>query len=253
MTSQTLDQYFRRLLDLDAFASIDASMNGLQVDNDGKDIKKVAFAVDACKETFLQAVSSGADLLFVHHGLFWGKPLPISGVHRERLRILIENNIALYAVHLPLDQHPELGNNAALSDLVGIEKLEPFGLYHGKKIGYKGNLAKSLSIEEAARKISFMKRPPLAVYPFGKDINETCALLSGSASSELSQAVAEHIDLFITGEVTHSMYHFALESRINLIAAGHYTTEVWGVQRVMERLAREAEIEVEFYDIPTGL
>lgn len=253
MNSKALDTYFRRLLDLDAFASIDVSMNGLQVDNDGKDIQKAAFAVDACRETFLQTAASGADLLFVHHGLFWGKPLSLLGAHRERIRILLENNIALYAVHLPLDQHPELGNNAALADLVGIENLEPFGLYHGKKIGYKGNLKKALTIEEASKQISFMNRPPLAVYPFGKQKNQTCALVSGSASSELSQAVAEGVDLFITGEVSHSMYHFALESRINLIAAGHYTTEVWGVRRVMERLARETEMEVEFYDIPTGL
>ncbi|MDR3192369.1 MAG: Nif3-like dinuclear metal center hexameric protein, partial [Treponema sp.] len=147
-TSGELDKFFRSLLDLDGFSAVDSSLNGIQVDNDGE-IHKIAFAVDASLETFKRAAGAGAGLLFVHHGLFWGSPLRISGTHRERIKFLLEHNLALYAVHLPLDQHPSLGNNAALAELLGIESLEPFGLYHDRKIGYKGMLKEPLTIDEA--------------------------------------------------------------------------------------------------------
>jgi dinuclear metal center YbgI/SA1388 family protein len=166
---------------------------------------------------------------------------------------LLEQNIALYAVHLPLDQHPRLGNNAVLAELLGIEDPEPFGLYHGKKIGYKGKLRKPLTVDQAARAIEFRSSIPLGVYPFGKELNESCAVISGGASHEALQALEENVDLYVTGEIGHGSYHPALEGRLNLIAGGHYTTEVWGVQRVMAECAVQLNIDTEFIDIPTGL
>jgi dinuclear metal center YbgI/SA1388 family protein len=253
MTSLELDRYFRGLLDIDGFSGIDDSLNGLQVDNDGSEIRKVAFATDACLETFERAAASGAGLIFVHHGLFWGKPLALTGVHRKRLAFLLERNLAVYAVHLPLDQHPELGNNAALASLLGIENIEPFGVYHGRKIGYKGTFADPLTVEEAVKRIGFMDRPPNVVLPFGPKKSHTCAVISGGASYEAFQAIDEGIDLYITGEVSHTIYHHALEGRLNLIGGGHYSTEVWGVRKVMERLAVDTGLEAEFIDAPTGL
>lgn len=253
MTSVELDRYFRSHLDIEGFGSVDDSLNGLQVDNDGSEIHKVAFATDACLETFERAAGAGAGFLFVHHGLFWGKPLALTGAHRKRIASLLEKNIALYGVHLPLDQHPELGNNAALAALLGIESIEPFGLYHGRKIGYKGTLSAPLTVEEAVKKIGFMDRPPNVVLPFGPKVNHTCAVVSGGASFEAFQAIEEGIDLYVTGEAGHTIYHHALEGRLNMIAGGHYSTEVWGVRRVMERLAADTGIEVEFIDAPTGL
>lgn len=253
MTSAELDAYVRGLLDLEGFSSADSALNGLQVDNDGAEIRKIAFAVDAAMETFQRAAASGAGLLFVHHGLFWGPHLALRGVHRERLAFLLSRNIALYAVHLPLDQHPELGNNAALAELLGLEEIQPFGLYHGKKIGYKGRLRTPLTVEEAARRISFMDRPPVGVYPFGKRTSGTCAVVSGGAAMEAFQAMDEGVDLFVTGESSHSVYHQAMEGKLNIIAGGHYSTEVWGVRRLMARLAEDSSLEVEFYDAPSGL
>jgi dinuclear metal center YbgI/SA1388 family protein len=253
MTSARLDAYFRSLLDIEGFAATDSSMNGIQVDNDGAEIAKIAFAVDACLETFQQAAASGAGLLFVHHGLFWGRPLRIAGTHRERLRFLLDHNIVLYAAHLPLDQHPALGNNAGLAELLGIVQPEPFGEYHGRKIGCKGKLAQPLSIEEAVKRISFKDRPPLGVYPFGKRESLNCAVVSGGAAEEAVQAIEEGIDLYITGEASHEIYHQALEGHLNMIAGGHYSTEVWGVRRVMEHCAAELSLETEFIDAPTGL
>ncbi|MFP3041309.1 Nif3-like dinuclear metal center hexameric protein [Treponema primitia] len=253
MTSLKLDAYFRSLLDLEGFAGIDPSLNGIQVDNDGAEISKIAFAVDASLETFKRAAEAGAGMLFVHHGLFWGQPLRVSGTHRERLRFLLEHNLALYGLHLPLDQHPSLGNNAGLAELLGIDSPEPFGEYHGRKIGYKGKLAKPLTIEEAVKRISFKDRPPLGVYPFGKQENLSCAVVSGGAAEEALQALDEGIDLYITGEASHQIYHQVLEGHLNMIAGGHYSTEVWGVRRVMENCAAQLNLEVEFIDVPTGL
>jgi dinuclear metal center YbgI/SA1388 family protein len=253
ISTQKLDLFFRKTLDIDGFSAIDSSLNGIQVDNDGSEVEKIAFGVDASLETFTRAVAAGAGLLFVHHGLFWGKPLRVAGNLRGRLQYLLDHNLALYAVHLPLDQHPVLGNNAGLAELLGLENLEPFGLYHGRKIGYKGNFPEPLRIEEAAKRIGFMDHPPLGIYPFGREKNSTCAVISGGAADEALQALEEGIDLYITGEMSHQVYHQCLEGRLNMIAGGHYSTEVWGVRRVMEYCAAELHLDVEFIDVPTGL
>jgi dinuclear metal center YbgI/SA1388 family protein len=252
-TTGKLDAYFSSLLNLEDFKGIDSSQNGLQVDNDGAEIGKIAFAVDANLETFKRAVSCGAGLLFTHHGLLWDEPLRVRGNYRGRLKFLLDHNLALYAVHLPLDEHPQLGNNAALAELLGLRELRPFGLYHGRKIGYKGVLDPPLSIEEAARRVSFAGRPPLGLFPFGPDLNRTCAVVSGGAPREALQAIEEGLDLYVTGEASHSVYHELEEGRLNMIAGGHHSTEVWGVRRIMERCALELSVEGEFIDVPTGL
>jgi dinuclear metal center YbgI/SA1388 family protein len=253
MTTRQLDLFFRGILDIDGFSSIDDSLNGLQADNDGADIEKIAFAVDASLETFKRASLCGAGMLFVHHGLFWGRAERIAGSLRARLQFLLDHNLALYAAHLPLDQHPETGNNAALAELLGIETPEPFGVYHGRKIGYKGKLKTPLSVGEAVKRISFGANKPLGVYPFGKKENRICAVISGGAAREVLQAIEEGADLYVTGEISHSVYHHLLENGINMIAGGHYATEVWGVRRLMESCASQLETDVEFIDVPTGL
>jgi len=253
VTTAALDAFFKSFLDIEGFTGTDVSMNGLQVDNDGGEISKIVFAVDASLETFKRCAAAGGGMIFVHHGLFWGEPLALRGPHRQRIKCLLDNNIALYACHLPLDQHPKLGNNAALAELLGLAGLEPFGLYHGKKIGWKGKLTKPLTVNEAVKAISFMGRPPLGVYPFGKEKSETCAVISGGAAGEAFQAIDENIDLYVTGEMNHTVYSHAAEGKLNMIAGGHYSTEVWGVRKVMEKCAAELSIDTEFIDVPTGL
>jgi dinuclear metal center YbgI/SA1388 family protein len=253
MTTGDLDVFFKNLLDIEGFNTLDSSLNGLQADNDGKEIQKIAFGVDACLESFERAAACGAGMLFVHHGLFWGTPLRIRGGHRSRIQYLLDHNLALYAVHLPLDQHPQWGNNAALAELLGLENPEPFGLYHGRKIGYKGTFNPPLSLEEAVKRIGFMGRPPLGVFPFGKGENRSGAVVSGGAAEESLQAIDEGIDLYVTGEVSHSVYHHVLEGHLNMIAGGHYSTEVWGVRRIMEQCGQQLNLDTEFIDLPTGL
>lgn len=253
MTSRDFDRYIRRILDLDAFQTADSALNGLQVDNSGKVIRKVAFAVDACLETFERAHKAQADLLFVHHGLYWGRVQAVKGSYRERIARLFDYDLALYAVHLPLDQHPSLGNNAGLCALLELGDIEAFGLYHGKKIGYKGILPVALSADDVAGRISFKGRPPLAIWPFGPEKSQSCGIISGGAAMDLSQAIDEGLELYVTGEVTHQIYHLARESRINVVCGGHYATEVWGVRSVMAAFAADTGLETEFIDAPTSL
>jgi len=248
-----IDAFFRGFLDIEGFVSGDDSLNGIQVDNDGSPVKKIAFGVDAAMETFEQAAATGAGMLFVHHGLFWGASARVAGNLRRRIKFLLDHNICLYAVHLPLDQHPKFGNNAVLAGLLGLENIEPFGGYHGRKIGYKGTFPKPVSIDEAVKKISFMERPPAGVFPFGKKECKSAAIMSGGAPGNARDAITEGIDLFVTGESAHQVYHDCLEGKLNMIAGGHYCTEVWGVQAVMRHCSEELGIETEFLDIPTGL
>ncbi|MDR0410887.1 MAG: Nif3-like dinuclear metal center hexameric protein [Treponema sp.] len=251
MTTRQLDAFFKTLFNIEMWE--DVSLNGLQVDNDGAEVEKVAFTVDACMETFERAALAGAGMLFTHHGLFWGTPFALNGAARARLKFLLDNNIALYAVHLPLDQHPRLGNNAVLAQKLGMENIEPFGLYHGRKIGFKGSLKESLSVDEAVQRVGFMNRPPLSALSFGAAKNRTAAVVSGGAADMVHEALVEGIDLFVTGESSHSCYHDALEGGINVIAAGHYASEVWGVRAVMKYCVDELLIDAEFIDAPTGL
>ncbi|MDR2490940.1 MAG: Nif3-like dinuclear metal center hexameric protein [Spirochaetaceae bacterium] len=253
MTTKTLDEYFRKILDIEGFSGVDPSLNGLQVDNDGAEVTKIVFAVDACMESFKRAAAAGAGMIFVHHGLFWGAARRVEGAYRERLKFLLSSNLALYAVHLPLDEHPELGNNAELARLLGLKNLERFGTCFGRKVSFKGTLDKPLTVHEAAQRIAFDSSPPAAILPFGKALNETCALISGGAAHEAEQAAEEGVDLYVTGETAHEVYHLAQESKLNIVAGGHYATEVWGVKKLAQKCAADVSIDTEFIDVPTGL
>jgi dinuclear metal center YbgI/SA1388 family protein len=253
MNLRDFDRWARALLNIDAFKTADDSLNGIQVGDSGAPIKKAAFAVDACAETVARAREAGATLLFVHHGLFWGKAQPIDGSLRERIAALLKADMALYACHLPLDAQPELGNNAVLARMLGLQGLEPFASYHGMKIGFKGRLPKPLSLDEALAKVLPAGDAPRALYPFGPKEIRTVGVVSGGAAFDALQAIDEGLDLYVTGEPSHSIYHTVMEEGLNVIAAGHYATEVHGVKAVAERAAFELGLETAFIDYPTGL
>jgi len=253
LKTQEIDSFFKSFLDIEGFATTDKSMNGIQIDNDGSPINKIAFAVDAALETFAKAKAANAGMIFVHHGLLWSSQARIVGNLRQRIKYLLDHNICLYAVHLPLDQHPQFGNNAVLANLLNLTDIEPFGTYHGRKIGYKGKFPAPVTIDEAVKKINFMERPPLGVFPFGKKENLTAAIASGGAAENAREALEEGIDLFITGESSHQVYHDCLEGKLNMIAAGHYSSEVWGLHAVMRHCRIELGLEAVFIDVPTGL
>jgi dinuclear metal center YbgI/SA1388 family protein len=253
MNIREFDRWCRSFLSIDNLKSIDDSLNGIQVGNTGSDIRTIAFAVDACAETIRRADQAGADLLFVHHGLFWGHPLRIEGSLLERIRMLIEADMALYGCHLPLDMHPELGNNAVLADAIGLVERKPFGVYHGVPIGVSGRLGEPLAIDALILKIlPDLSRPRLLIPP-SKDIVSTVAIVSGGAAFEAFQAFGGDIDLYITGEPSHSVYHQVVEEGLGFLAAGHYATEVWGVKALAAKVENDLGLKAMFIDVPTGL
>jgi dinuclear metal center YbgI/SA1388 family protein len=254
MLLEEIIRYFDSLLPLEVS---DISLNGLQVAREdggsSSEIRKVAFAVDACMASFTRAVESGADLLVVHHGLFWGKALAVTGTHYRRLRYLLDHNLALYAAHLPLDMQPEIGNNAGIADDLGLTRREAFGDYHGTKIGIKGTLPEALGIDGILRLLGLSRDTALGVLDFGTKSIRSVGIISGGADKEVEQALNERLDLYVTGELSHQVYHTCLEGGINLIAGGHYYTETYGVKKLMDRLCRDHEVETVFVDVPTGL
>ncbi len=255
MTLTELDTYFRSFLAIDSYPA-DPSRNGIQIQNsapDEKRIGKVAFAVDACAETIRRAAAYGADVLFVHHGLFWGQCEPITAQLYRRVKTLLDADTALYACHIPLDANEEVGNNYGLARRIGLEQLEPFGLWRGMSIGVAGCLPEALTAEQLAKKLFPHGEQPLHVLPFGNKRIRTVAIISGGAGDDAEQAAAAGFDAYITGEIGHEQYHFALEAGLTVIAGGHYQTETVGVSLVMKKLGEEKGLETVFIDVPTGL
>lgn len=250
---QELDSYFRSILPIADFEKNDVSLNGVQVGDLEGEVGRAAFAVDACMGTFRMAQKWKADFLFVHHGLFWGKPIAVTGTHYERISFLLDNKISLYAAHLPLDMDRHLGNNASLAQKLGLNELAAFGEYHGMSIGRQGTLSSALKMEEVLAKLEIPKENALSILPFGPEQIERVGIISGGATHELAQALDEGLDLYITGDASHVMYHQALEGKINVIAGGHYNTEVWGVKNLSEKCGLDTRLETAFIDNPTGL
>jgi len=253
MDIKELVNWFDKLLKPEDFLRADVSMNGLQVDRRQQEITQAAFAVDACMESFQRAVQAGADLLFVHHGLFWGKPISLTDAHYERISYLMEHDLALYASHLPLDAHPEVGNNAGLANKLDLMNRIPFGEYHGSMIGVKGDLPKELLLETILEVLDMRDEASVSVLPFGRKMVKRVGIISGGAAGEVIQALDEGLDLYITGETAHQIYHPCLEGGINVIAGGHYNTEIYGPKLVAEKLSAEMGMKTTFVDFPTGL
>ncbi len=232
----------------------DKSNNGLQIE--GKpDVRKVVFAVDACMDVFVKAKECNADMIIVHHGLIWGGIDYVRGIVKKRLKFLLDNEISLYAVHLPLDAHPRVGNNAQLLRLLDVEPEEQFGIYKGKPIGFYGRFETSKTLDEIVETLRNKLNEHLVVLNFGDEKIERVGAVSGKGAFALVEAIEKGLDLFITGEAEHGAYHLAKECGINVIFAGHYATETLGVKALMNVIGEEfaGEIEVEFIDIPTGL
>lgn len=253
MTLADLDQMLSETLNHRAWAGKDKSLNGLQVGRKNPEVHRVAFAVDACLQSFERAVAVEADVLVVHHGLFWGMPLAVVGDHQRRLRYLMDHDLALWASHLPLDAHPTLGNNAGLAQALGLTNLEPFGDYRGTKIGFKGQLPTPLRLDRVCELLFHGRENVLQVLGFGKTEVSTVGLVSGGAPQEVAEAIAEGVDLYITGDADHTIHHQALEAGINVISGGHYATETWGVRLLAQHLHRETGLPAIFLDLPTGL
>jgi dinuclear metal center YbgI/SA1388 family protein len=187
----------------------------------------------------------------VHHGLFWGPSHPWTGKKHELLRLLIENNLAVYSSHLPLDAHPKLGNNAQLCAALGFKKLRPFFESHGQTIGFKTQA--KISRAELAMRLARATGAKPRVIPGGPAICRRIGVVTGGAGDGLKTAADEGVDTFVTGEGPHWTYALAEELGINVLYGGHYATETFGVKALASHLSGKFKLPWTFIDHPTGL
>ncbi len=228
----------------------DYAPNGLQVEGKAE-IRKVVTAVTADQFAVDAAVAAGADVLLVHHGYFWkSEPAAIVGMKRRRLAQLLKHDINLIAYHLPLDVHPELGNNAQLAKALGVVNVRPFEADNETSLVLRGELEPALSGHQLAERIAkALDRAPLHIAGHDRPIR-TLAWCTGGAQDYIDGVAAAGLDAFLSGEVSERTYHSAVEQGIDYYACGHHATERGGVQALGERLARELGLEVRFVDTP---
>ena len=255
MNLHELDKFFNSVLHKENFSQ-DISLNGIQVDNcksREKQIRRVAFAVDACEATAKRAIDAGADVLFVHHGLFWGKCQTLTGVFYNRIKAFLDGDLALIAYHIPLDANEEVGNNFGIASRLGLLNVRPFGKWRGMTLGAIGEFEGPVSLTELSGKLFPDGEKPSRILPFGKSEIRRVAIISGGAGEDFEQAVRAKADAYITGEVSHEDFHPIEESGINVIAGGHYQTETVGVRLMQKKVESELGLETVFIDLPTGL
>lgn len=240
------------LLDIGAFE--DYGPNGLQVPGAAQ-VSKLASGVSANRAFIEQAVGCGAQLALAHHGLFWkSQPLALSEPMAARLKIALGADLSLAGYHLPLDAHREIGNNALLCEGLGFEQ-DPakFGEHQGRSIGVIGRNAEGLHLSELKLRITeLLGREPL-VFDAGPDRVRSIGIVSGGGSSSVHDAIACGLDAFLTGEPTERVMADAREGGLHFIAAGHYATETFGIDRLGEMVAERFGVEHEFIDIPNPI
>ena len=225
----------------------DKSKNGLQV-NSKNDILKVGFAVDACLSTAELAKKKKIDLLVVHHGLVWKNRFNSYGLNTLTKKYLKKYNIALYAVHLPLDMHHVYGNNIQLANILGLAKISKFGKYKGRAIGYRGVLKKSASIDKIAKLLNRKLRTKCKVLNYGKSNIRSIGIVSGGGSDSFQEA--KDLDLFIIGDAPYHTFRFTRDFKRNTIILGHYASETVGVKSLMPLIKKTFKVEVVFLDNP---
>lgn len=232
----------------------DYGPNGLQFPGRGR-VEVLVSGVSAGVQLFERAVREQADAVLVHHGLFWGSgPGPIDRAMKRRLAPLFEHDMSLLAYHLPLDAHPEVGNNAVLAREIGAQDAGPFGEHHGSAIGRRARFADDgvPAVELRERVARATGRAPLH-FADGPDVVREVALVSGAGAGWLAEAIAAGVDAFITGEPAERVMNEAQEGGIHFLAAGHYATETFGVRALGERLADRFGVRHVFVDLPNPI
>ena len=250
MKLQELVEYLDNYLRVAEVSDAPTALNGLQVANSGA-VNRVAAAVDGSEATIKAAIAAGCDLLLVHHGLFWDGNLPVTGRRYRRLRALFDHDVAVYSAHLPLDVHPDIGNNAVLAKELGISVRGAFGDYKGVPLGVWGDCA--ITREALAARLDDVLGGRVKLIAGGPERIERIGVVTGGGGSMIGQAVTAGLDAYVTGEGAHHTYFDAMEGGINVYYGGHYATETWGVRALARHLEERFDLPWQFIDHPTGL
>ena len=249
MNTNTVIAYLDNYLKIDAIA--DYGPQGLQVEAENIEIERIALAVDTAPDTIRAAAGWGADMLLVHHGLLWRSVERIAGPLGNRVRLLLGNHIHLYAAHLALDAHPEVGNNAVLAAALGMEISDWWCEAMGTNIGVIGDV--DLSLDQLKLTVDNELQTNTRVLPEGPQTVSRLAIVSGFGVDRVAEAKALGADTLLTGETSHANYYAASDYEINVLFAGHYATETVGVRALGDHLAEEFGLEVRFFDFPTAM
>jgi dinuclear metal center YbgI/SA1388 family protein len=242
--------FLEEAFEVSAFPDYPHALNGLQVQGP-EEVQAIGAAVDASEATISEAVRQGVQLLLVHHGLFWGGLGPITGPRYRKVSALIEGKVGLYGLHLPLDAHPELGNNALVLKALDMKPEGRFGSYKDVEVGWWARA--ELGLDELVQRLAGVVEGDARAIPGGPEVVRKLGVLTGAGASSLEEAASQGLDTLITGEAPHHSYHEAMELGLNLILAGHYATETFGVKALANKLAREFGVSWTFLHFPTGL
>ncbi len=245
-----LSTYLDSFLRVRAIADWPGAFNGLQVENRGE-VSRVAAAVDACQAVIDDAAAGAADLLLVHHGLFWRETRPLTGTAYRRVAALVRAEVAVYAAHLPLDVHPEVGNNAELARRLGMRVAGWWGEHEGTLIGVHGEL--DVERDTLSRQLVEVLGTPPRLLPFGPPRCRRVGIVTGGSGSLIAEAAAAGLDTFISGEGQHWTYLEAEELGVNVYFAGHYSTETLGVRALAAHLEQRFGLTWWFIDHPSGM
>ena len=248
---QEIVKYLDDKLRISEVSDYSGAMNGLQLENDGA-VTKVAAAVDASLPVFKKAIDAGADLLVVHHGMFWQGPQRVVNAQYEKLKLAMDSNLAVYSAHIPLDIHPEWGNNILLAEKIGMQASELFYPWKGELLGRRQHM--DLTFTELIERVEGALGEEVH-YCHGRHAKDVgmVGVITGGAGSEVQAMADSGINTFITGEGPHWSYSLAEELGVNVIYGGHYATETFGVLKLMEVLREKYLLCNHFVDHPTGL
>ena len=251
MKLESIFQYLNGFLLVEGYPDYPHALNGVQVDGPGE-VEHVAVAVDASEATINEAVNRGADLLIVHHGLFWKGLQPVTGRHFRKIRKLVEGELSLYSCHLPLDSHPEVGNCILVARALGLEIEGQFGEHEGVNVGWWGRKEGGVEGTALVGELELLLEGPVRLIEGGPKMIERIGVVTGAGGSFIQEAVGLGLDALITGEVSHTEYIDAVELGVSVLLGGHYATETFGVKALGAHLEERFGLTWEFLEQPTG-
>lgn len=249
MKRQELNNYLDTLLEISDFE--DYGPNGLQIEGT-KEINTIITGVSGCVDLFEQAIQQNAEAIIVHHGIIWwdfDRPT-IKGSYKKRIKLLLDNDINLFGYHLPLDCHPQYGNNIQIAQQLGFHDNQPCFPYKGHNIGIISKPSTPQPKNELYTKIKEIINPNSLIFDYGPNTIEKIAIVSGAGESMLTEAINQGVDCFITGEVKEHIMHLAKEEKISFISAGHHATERFGIKSLGSHLNDKFNLNISFIDIP---